>query len=401
MSAAPAPAARLTIRDVGPAVVLGALVIAATYGDDLHNPGLRRFDAGTVAILVAVAAGLVLRRRRPVVALSVTFGGALLYFLLGYTNGPVWLPLIVAYFAAVTEGHRLAAGIAAGAGFVIFPWVNDVLHRGSAPSLIALSGLAAWLLLVFAFGEAMRLRRLRAAEEARLAAEHTERQASEERLRIARELHDVLAHNISLINVQAGVALHVNNELPPQARAALTAIRDASVEALGELRGALDALRQTPDAAPRGPAPDLRQIGDLVAGARASGLDVQVSTEGTPIPLPAPLELAGYRIVQEALTNVIRHAGASSVWIDLRYQPDALRISIVDDGPGVRAGVGPTVGTGSGIAGMRERAEALGGELTAGPRSGGGFEVAARLPLPTAATAEPGSAVSSDVRSPT
>lgn len=398
MSAAAPTPSRPWLRDVGPAILLGAFLVAGTYGDDLHHHGFRRFDAGTVAILLFMAATFVLRHRRPVLALTAIWGAALVYFLVGYTNGPVWIPLIVAYYAAVSEGHRAAAATAAVIGFVTFPWIDDLLGRGPGPSLIVLSGLAAWLLLVFAFGEAMRLRGLRSAEAARLRSEEARRRAGEERLRIARELHDVLAHNISLINVQAGVALHVNSELPPQARAALTAIRDASSEALGELRGALDALRQTPDAAPRGPAPDLRRIGDLAAGARASGLDVQVSTEGTPIPLPAPLELAGYRIVQEALTNVIRHADASRVWIDLRYESGALRLSIVDDGVGV--GPGPTVGTGSGIAGMRERATALGGELAAGPRTGGGFEVVARLPMPTSAAADPGSAVPSDVGTP-
>ena len=382
MSAPPAPAAaRPWVRDAGPAVLLGALVIAATYGDSLHHPGFRPFDAGTVVLLSAMAGTFALRHRKPVLALCLIWAATFAYFVLGYVNGPVWILLIAAYYAAVSDGHRLAGAVAAAAGFLVFPWLNDVLGRGRGPSLIGLSALAAWLLLVFVFGEAVRLRRLRAAEAARLRKEEATRRAGEERLRIARELHDVLAHNISLINVQAGVALHVNGELPAQARAALTAIRDASREALGELRSALDSLRQTPDAPPRGPAPGLGQIDDLVAGARGAGLDVQVAISGSPVPLPAPLDLAGYRIVQEALTNVIRHAGATRVWINIGYEARALRLSIVDDGQAAEPGPEADAGTGSGIAGMRERAEALGGELTAGRRPGGGFEVVSRLPV--------------------
>jgi signal transduction histidine kinase len=185
--------------------------------------------------------------------------------------------------------------------------------------------------------------------------------------------------------VQAGVALHVNGELPEQARAALSAIKDASREALGELRSALDVLRQTGDA-PRGPAPGLGQLPDLVAGARTAGLDVRVETEGVPVALPAPLDLAAYRIAQEALTNIIRHAGATTVWIRVTYGAGDLRLRVEDDGRGMP--VGEPAGGGSGIAGMRDRLAALGGELHTGARPGGGFQVAARLPLPLSTNVE-------------
>jgi signal transduction histidine kinase len=242
------------------------------------------------------------------------------------------------------------------------------------------SALAAWLLVLFGVGEGVRIRRVRAAEAARLREEKAKLQASDERLRIARELHDVLAHNISLINVQAGAALHVNGELPEQARTALSAIKEASREALGELRSALDVLRQTGDAPPRGPAPGLGQLPDLVAAARSAGLDVRVVTDGVPVMLPAPLDLAAYRIAQEALTNVIRHAAATTVWIRVTYGPANLGLRIEDDGKGLS--LGEPAGAGSGIAGMRERLTALGGELRTGPRPGGGFQVTGRLPLP-------------------
>ncbi|TMK43752.1 MAG: hypothetical protein E6G66_14930 [Actinobacteria bacterium] len=190
-----------------------------------------------------------------------------------------------------------------------------------------------------------------------------------------------LAHNISLINVQASVALGVNQQLPEQARTALTAIKQASREGLGELRTVLDVLRQTEDpaAAPGWPAPGLAQVQELVEGAKLAGLDASVEIEGEPFPLPASVDLAAYRIAQEALTNVIRHAHAMAVRVHVVYGPDELQIGVDDDGGGPQ-----TEGKesrGNGLSGMRERAAALGGKLDAGPRAGGGFEVLARLPI--------------------
>jgi signal transduction histidine kinase len=375
-------------RDIGISVILAAFLIVGTYGAATHQPErlMRHPDAAAVVLLAAVAAILSLRRRHPVAVLGAVWVLTLVYFLAGYPWGPIWLGLVIAYFTAVARGHRLAGAVAAAAGFLLFPWLDDLLGRGPGPSLGTLSAVAAWLLVVFGVGEAVRIRRLRAAEAARLQEEEAKLQASDERLRIARELHDVLAHNISLINVQAGVALHVNGELPEQARAALAAIKDASREALGELRSALDVLRQTGEVAPRGPARGLGQLPDLIAGARSAGLDVRVETEGVPVALPAPLDLAAYRIAQEALTNVIRHAAATTVWIRVTYAPGDLRLRIEDDGRGLTLGE-PAAG-GSGIAGMRERLAALGGELRTGPRPGGGFQVTARLPLPAQVDAE-------------
>src|SRR5205823_1346010 len=191
-------------------------------------------------------------------------------------------------------------------------------------------------------------------------------------------LHDVLAHNISLINVQAGVALHLNQELPEQARTALTAIKQASKEALGELRSVLDVLRRTGDAPPRSPTPSLAQLGELVEGARGAGLDIRVEIENGPRSLPAAVDLAAYRIVQEALTNVIRHARATIVWIHVVHEDRDLTLRIEDNG---RAAQGTSPPPGRGIAGMQERVAALGGQLVAEPRPEGGFRVIARLPL--------------------
>jgi signal transduction histidine kinase len=207
-------------------------------------------------------------------------------------------------------------------------------------------------------------------------------------MRIARELHDVLAHNISLINVQAGVALHLMDEQPGQSRSALQAIKQASNDALGELRSVLDILRQGDEAPPRAPASGLASLDRLVAGAEATGLLVSAKVEGTPRPLSAGTDLAAFRIVQESLTNVTRHAGPASATVRIAYGDRELVVQIDDDGKGSESASGrqPTDSdrqsrSGRGLVGMRERVAALGGELTTGPRPGGGFRVLARLPI--------------------
>jgi signal transduction histidine kinase len=215
------------------------------------------------------------------------------------------------------------------------------------------------------------------AERARARAEQERRQQSEERLRIARELHDVLGHHLSLINVQAGVGLHLLDSRPEQAREALTAIKSASAEALREVRTVLGVLRPEDEQAPRAPAPGLDGLAELTAEA---GLPVTVRRTGQPRPLPAEVDRAAYRIVQEALTNVRRHAGTGvSAEVIVGYEPGAVRVVVTDDGVGPGAPVEAS-DEGNGIAGMRARAAALGGTLSAGPAPGGGFRVEATFP---------------------
>jgi signal transduction histidine kinase len=227
--------------------------------------------------------------------------------------------------------------------------------------------------------EIVRVRRERVVEAARIKEEEALRRASEERLRIARDLHDALGHHLSLINVQAGVALHLNEELPDQARTSLTAIKQASKEALTELRSVLDILRQEGEPAPRSPTSTLARLDDLVSQAAAAGLEVRMVTEGQVRPLPFGVDVAAFRIVQEALTNVTRHAGEATATVRVSYGERELSLQIDDDGRG--PATDGARGTGKGIMGMRERAGALGGELQAGPRPEGGFRVQARLPL--------------------
>jgi signal transduction histidine kinase len=198
-------------------------------------------------------------------------------------------------------------------------------------------------------------------------------------MRIARELHDVLAHSISVINVQAGVALHLLERQPEQARPALVAITQASRDALRELRATLGVLRGAGDEDPRAPAPTLARLDDLVSNASTAGVQVQVNVTGAERPLPPGVDLAAYRIAQESLTNVARHARPASATLSIAYGAEELVVEVQDDGraaPEARA-----VREGHGLIGMRERAASVGGQLEAGPRPEGGFRVRARLPL--------------------
>jgi signal transduction histidine kinase len=245
--------------------------------------------------------------------------------------------------------------------------------------------IAAWTAVALAIAEVARTRTEHFAEVARTRAEaararqeQARRQASDERLRIAQELHDVLGHHLSLINVRAGVALHLLDTKPEQARDALGAIKLASSEALREVRTVLATLNGD-QSAPRAPAPGLADIDGLAEDARGAGLTVHMRQNGSADKVPGEVGRAAYRIVQEALTNVRRHAGpAPTVDIDLHVGPDELRVRVDDSG----VGPVPSTSDGNGIPGMRERAAALGGTLLADARPGGGFRVEARLPLP-------------------
>ncbi|HEY7361537.1 MAG TPA: histidine kinase [Streptosporangiaceae bacterium] len=197
---------------------------------------------------------------------------------------------------------------------------------------------------------------------------------------MARELHDSLGHYLSLISVQSGVALNLNQELPEQVRASLDTVKQASKKALSELRSVLDILRQDGERAPRSPTVTLARLGDLVSQTAAPGLEVRAETEGSVRPLPFGVDVAAYRIVQEALTNVARHAGPATATVRVIYGEDDVTVQVDDDGRG-RPGAPQQSASGNGIAGMAERVAALGGELSAGPRPEGGFRVRARFPL--------------------
>lgn len=336
---------------------------------------------GYASVLLLVASLLLLwRHRYPVLVVFGTAAATLGYLAAGYPYGPVYLTVAVSCFSAVVAGHRRAAWAAVGLLWAGHALVALWLYRWLPPSGDKGAGLTqeivigTWVLAVVALSELARIRREQWARERADRAQAARRRADEERLRIARELHDVLAHSISVINVQAAMGLALLDSDPEQARAALTTIKAASKEALGEVRQVLDTLRAS-GAAPRTPAPGLDRLPELVEQAAAAGLAVEV--EGEPPQLPPGADLAAFRIVQEALTNVVRHSGSRHARVAFAHDGDALRLRIDDEGPATGADAG---GSGNGLAGMRERAAALGGTIDAGPRPDGGFRVLAVLP---------------------
>jgi signal transduction histidine kinase len=375
--------------DIAIAVAAAAFQVAATYGASRHQTPERGYDAGAVVLLAASGLVVAFRRRWPSATLLAAFALTLTYWTIGYPRGPVFVGLIIAFVTAIWLGRRRVAIAVAVAGAVGFPWLGPLIGTADHnPDTGAQIAVVTWLVALATFAELLRAHRVRRAEAVRRREAEAQRQADEERMRIARELHDVLAHNISLINVQSGVALHLIDERPEQARVALEAIKQASKEALGELRHVLGVLRGADESPPRAPG-GLDGLDDLVERAEAAGLRLRIERTGEPRDVPAAVDLAAFRIVQEAVTNTLRHAGASSSVVRLGYGPDDLTVSVDDDG---RTGVVPapgSEGSGSGIAGMRERVATLGGELRAGPRPGGGFRVEARLPLGTADGAPP------------
>ncbi|WP_107469588.1 sensor histidine kinase [Streptomyces mangrovisoli] len=337
-------------------------------------------------VLLIVASGLLLwRHRHPVAVVFGTAGATAVYLGAGYPYGPVFLAVAVACFSAVVAGHRRAAWTAVAMLWAAQVLVSAWLYRwlppaGDGPGSVDQEiVVTTWIMVIVTFAEVARVRREQWARERAERARRTQRRADEERLRIARELHDVLAHSISVINVQAGVGLALLDSDPEQARTALTTIKAASKEALGEVRQVLDTLR-APGAAPRTPAPGLDRLPELVEQAVSAGLTVTV--EGEPPRLAPGTDLAAFRIVQEALTNVVRHSGSrvARVRVGRDDSGSALSLRVDDDGPAAAAGA-DAGGSGNGLAGMRERAAALGGTIEAGPRADGGWRVLAVLPL--------------------
>lgn len=329
-------------------------------------------------LLVAGPVALVWRRRYPVPALWVNFAAVLVPSGVGFA--PV--SFIVALFVAATAGKRYAAWLVLALAFVWTIWLAPLAYGYPIPPVNDILLLAGWLLVVAVAAEATRIRAERVAATRTSRQLDQRRRQSEERLRVARDLHDVIGHNISLINVQANMGLDLIDSQPEQARAALSAIKSASKEALEELRTMLTTLRHDDDAppAPRSPAPGLDRLPELIELTRAAGLPVEVEVAGTAPPLPAAVDLAAYRIIQESLTNVARHAGQARVRVRVTYGDADVHVEIDDDGAAPANGAA-AIRTGSGITGMRERAAALGGDLDAGFRRGGGFRVAARLPV--------------------
>jgi signal transduction histidine kinase len=331
-------------------------------------------------LLAAGPVALAARRRHPVAVLWVNLAAAL-----PWSSGSGWshVSFIVAFFVAATAGKRYPAWLALAIDFAAI-WLAPLIFDYADPSVIDALLLAGWLLALAIAAEAYRFRAERAAATRVNRQIEQRSHQSEERLRVARDLHDVIGHNISLINVQASMGLDLMDSQPEQARAALAAIKSVSKEALDELRTMLTTLRRDEDdVAPRSPAPGLDRLPELIELTRAAGLSVGLEVAGTAPALPAAVHLAAYRIIQESLTNVARHAGRARVTVRVTYRDADVYLEIDDDGAAPSGGAS-AIGTGSGIMGMRERAITLGGSLSAGFRHGGGFRVSARLPVRSA-----------------
>ncbi|CAL9347216.1 sensor histidine kinase [Streptomyces sp. enrichment culture] len=409
---------RLSGRDDDPAAVAPgrvpwrsslAVTLFAVVGTGFAAHGQPdRVPPELVGRALVAAAGLMLlaRHRHPAATALAVAAVTLVYLGAGYPYGPALLPVGVAVFAAAVAGRRRTAWAALGllwAGHVLiahwlYAWLPPAGDQ-AAPWTRQLP-VAAFAAATLAGAEAVRVRREQRARERAERAAAQRRRADEERLRIARELHDVLAHSLAVINVQAGAGLALLDTDPEQARTALATIKAASKEALGDVRQVLDTLR-APGAAPRAPAPGLDRLPELVSQAADAGLAVEVTAE-PPVPrapreLPRAADLAAFRIVQEALTNVVRHSGSRTARVRITYASGHLGLLVDDEGPATGADAG---GGGNGLAGMRERAAALGGTIEAGTRPDGGFRVRAVLPLTDSGTRH-GSAPRTDSGTPT
>ncbi|MFE6362598.1 sensor histidine kinase [Streptomyces sp. NPDC057806] len=371
------------------------------HGKDGVTWGLRTPDAPSIVLMAVGAGALVFRRRAPRTVLAVAGTLSVIESVTGDPRAPVAMSAVVALYtvASTTDRHTawrlglltmtLLTGVAMLAGPL--PW-----YAQENLAIFAWTGMAATA------GDAIRSRRAfvdaiqeRAERAERTREEEARRRVAEERLRIARDLHDVVAHHIALVNVQAGVAAHVMDKRPDQAKEALAHVREASRSALNELRATVGLLRQSGDPeAPTEPAPGLHRLDELVGTFRSAGLQVEVARADQGTTLPAAVDLAAYRVIQEALTNVQKHAGnqAKAEVSVVRVGPQ-VEITVLDDGR--HDDQAPPSGGGHGLLGMRERVTALRGTLTTGPRYGGGFRVHAILPVKTrtAATGEPGETV--------
>ncbi|MGW8366550.1 sensor histidine kinase [Streptomyces wedmorensis] len=327
------------------------------------------------ALLALGGLALAARGRAPVAVLVVTGVCAAGYQAAGFDVAAV--AYLFAVYGAVRAGHRTVAVVASVVVLALLPLA--ALASGSHDTGEAFAQARgaleiAWLVAAGAAGEALRQAEQRAEEAERTREETARRRADEERLRIARELHDSLTHQISVIKVQAEVAVHVARKRGEDVPAPLLAIQEAGREASRELRATLEALRDDDTTPPRG----LADVPELVRRARTFGLDATLTVEGTHRDVSAAVDRTVYRIVQESLTNVARHAGATTASVRIDCRPDTLEIAVVDDG---RATTGAAPTPGLGLVGMRERVTALGGRLRAAPRDGGGFAVRAELPV--------------------
>ncbi|GLY99610.1 histidine kinase [Actinoplanes sp. NBRC 103695] len=363
--------ARVRLRDWAIAVGVAGILVATGLSEDRTATG-----ADPLGYALLAAGGLVLaaRQRAPVVVLAVSglcaVGGQLAGF-------PVFaIGYLVAVYSAMRAGHRMATAVVSVTMLAALPVAALAAGRhGVGEAVLQARGVLelAWLIAAAAAGEALRQAERRADEAERTREESALRRAGEERLHIARELHDSLTHQISVIKVQSEAAVHVAQKRGEPVPEAVLAIREAAREAARELRTTLDALRDDATSPPHG----IDHIAQLVQRARSAGVAASLVVDGDDVGVPAAVDRTVYRIVQESLTNVARHAGAASASVRIDCRPGAVVVQVDDDGT---ATAQSPPRPGNGLLGMRERVAALGGRMRAEPRTGGGFTVHAELP---------------------
>jgi signal transduction histidine kinase len=353
------------------------IVIGITLGIQHWHPSPHRLGALGTLWLAGCGLPLLCRRLAPATVFVITSALVYGYYASDYPGGPAIIGPTVALVTLAYLRGSVVAGIAGGVATVAV--VTGTLVMGDENGVFdpRLFGFLLWVVVAVSFGTVGRMNRAAQRSAAERAAEADRLRAEEQRLSIAREVHDVVAHSLAMINVQAGVAAHVADRRPAEAKAALLAIKEASRTALADLRATLDVLRSGDD---RTPTPGLGRLPDLVAAASSAGITVRADCDLERLAgLPAPVDVAAYRIVQECLTNVVRHAtGADTVTVTLVRDDDELEITVSDNGRAAPAAGRPD---GNGLRGMAERAQALGGQVEANQVATGGFQVRARLPL--------------------
>jgi signal transduction histidine kinase len=386
--ALPPRGGRPSVRDAAIAAALTVIAVAAAYGEAHPTDPSAYFTHGhhlphtpDAALLLVAAAGAVLawRHRYPRTVLACSTAAVVAYTLPGYVNGVALLLPAVAMgtLATILPIRRSVVwAVAVTVILMVATYANNPLGATSGGFDLIPANIAVALFAGIAVGN-----RRAYIESVRDRAERdAQRKIDEERLRIARELHDVVAHTMATINVQASAAAQLLRDRPEQAAESLAAIRAASKDGLRELRAILNVLRHADEPAdPTQPTPGLTRLDALAAGVRAAGLPVTVTVTGQPRELPAVTDLAAFRIIQEALTNTVKHAGPATATVAVHYGDADLRIEITDTGQGSVHGNGS--GTGHGLRGMRERAASAGGTIEIGPGPAGGFRVAAWFPL--------------------
>jgi signal transduction histidine kinase len=369
---------RTLIVDSGLAAALAGLSVATTVGPWTWQGAEYRVDGWGLILMVGAAVPLAARRIWPLAALLTSAGTTSAYLALRYPYSMILLSLAVAMYSAAAQLplRRALSGSAVALAGLLVHALSTTDGVGAMTGLAA----AAWAVVPFAIGRVVRISRDSAM---RARADETRRRADEERLRIVREVHDVVGHGLAAINMQAEIALHVLAKRPEQLQAALMTISRTSKMALEDLRMTLEVVRREQDgAAPRTPEPGLANLDDLVARMADSGVTVHVALVGDRVAAPAAVDLAAYRIVQEALTNVLRHTDRAPADVTIRYRPEEMIIEVTDNGRGTKPRLSSTTsGSGHGIPGMAARVSALGGGFEAGPQPEGGFRILARLPL--------------------